>query len=265
MAVNFRRRSNGLCKVIDRLVGKPTLLMDNYNATEGGLFAATDRENDPGMIMIPDRGVFFEFVPREDHGKPNARRFALWEVEPHVDYSVVLTTSSGLFGYYIGDSIRFSSVLPHRMEFTGRMSGVLSLTQELTSFLEIERAVAGAAETEPCQIVEFAASSETDVGETAKGRYLLFVEFEKDPSDLGKFAAAFDQGLRTQNRVYREHRTQDVAILAPQVVPLSRGASKKFLKEMGATSVQHKFPRIVEDGRRDLLRTFARSPGEIRP
>ncbi len=245
-------------KIIDRLVGRPTILMDNYNATEGGLFSGTDRLDDPGMLMLPDRGVFFEFVPREEHGKPEARRFALWEVETGVDYSVALTTSSGLFGYLIGDAIRFSSVFPHRMEFTGRLSGVLSLTQELTSFIEIEKAVASAVEFAPCQIVEFAASSETDVGETAKGRYLLFIEFEKEPSDLAKFARAFDDGLCTQNRVYREHRAQDVAILAPAVVPLTKGATQQFLKQMGTTSVQHKFPRIVDGGRRDLLRTFAR-------
>ena len=86
----------------------------------------------------------------------------------------------------------------------------------------------------------------------------LFVEFEQNPVDLGKFAAAFDQGLRAQNRVYREHRTEDVAILAPEVVALPKGSSQKFLKEMGATSVQHKFPLIVEGSRRDLLRSLAR-------
>ncbi len=250
-------------QLIDHLVGQPTILMDNYNATEGGLFACTDRITESriaegGMLMIPDRGVFYELIPREEHGKPNARRFALWEAEPGVEYSVVLTTSSGLFAYTIGDSIRFTSVFPHRMEFTGRMSGMLSLTQELTSYIEIERAVAEAATSEPCQIVEFAASTEVGVDGTAKGRYLLFVEFEREPPSLEKFGVAFDAGLRGQNRVYREHRSQDVAILAPRVVRLPRGSSQRFLKEMGATTVQHKFPRIVDEGRRERLQALAR-------
>ncbi len=245
-------------QLIDRLVGQRTVLMDNYNATEGGLFACTDRLDEGGMLMIPDRGVFYELVPREEHGKPNARRHALWEAEPHTEYSVVLTTSSGLFAYTIGDSIRFTSVFPHRMEFTGRMSGMLSLTQELTSYVEIERAVEEAAAAEPCAIVEFAASTEVGVDATAKGRYLLFVEFERDPESLERFALAFDAGLRSRNRVYREHRTQDVAILAPRVVQLTRGATQRFFKEMGGTSVQHKFPRIVDERRRELLQALAR-------
>ncbi len=246
-------------KLVDERMGRPVVLMDNYNATEGGLFAATDRLGDPGMRMILDRGVFFELVPRAEHGAANARRVPLWEVEPGVEYSVVLTTSSGLFGYYIGDFIRFTSVFPHRMEFTGRTSGVLSLTQELTSHIEIERAVADAQKQQPCTIVEFAAGTEVGVDSSAKGRYLLFVEFERQPADLKAFAEAFDHGLRTQNRVYREHRNQDVAILAPAVLSLPKGSSQQFL-EATARSVQQKFPRIVDDRRRELLLSMVRSP-----
>jgi hypothetical protein len=246
-------------RLVDERVGRPVVLMDNYNATEGGLFSATDRLDDPAMLMIPDRGVFFELVRRAEHGAANATRIPLWAAEPDVEYSVVLTTSSGLFGYYIGDSIRFTSIFPHRMEFTGRMSGVLSLTQELTSHIEIERAVADAQKQQPCSIVEFAAGTEVGVDSSAKGRYLLFVEFERQPADLKAFAEAFDHGLRTQNRVYREHRNQDVAILAPAVLSLPRGTSQQFL-EATARSVQQKFPRIVDGRRRELLMSMARSP-----
>jgi hypothetical protein len=249
-------------KLIEDRIGHPVVLMDNYNATEGGFFAVTDRLGDPGLLMLPDRGVFFEFVPREQHGKADATRVPLWAVEPNVEYSVALTTSSGLFGYYIGDFVRFSSVYPHRMEFTGRTSGVLSVTQELTTSLEIERAVAEATRRNPCSIVDFAASSEVGVDETAKGRYLLYVEFEREPKDLKSFASAFDVGLCEQNRVYREHRTKDVAILAPTVLPLGLGSTRRFMDAMGQSpsqnGVQQKFPRIVDGRRRELLASFAR-------
>ncbi len=247
--------------LIAERVGHPVVLLDNYNATEGGFFACTDRLGDDGLLMIPDRGVFFEFVPRAEHGKPNARRLALWEVEPGVEYSVALSTSSGLFGYYIGDVIRFTQVFPHRLEFTGRTAGVLSVTQELTSSIEIERAVAHATKREPCSIVDFAASSEVGVDATAKGRYLLYVEFDRAPADLGAFATAFDKGLCEQNRVYREHRMKDVAILPPTVLPLGSGATRRFMDALGAggvQAVQQKFPRIVDGRRRELLASLAR-------
>jgi hypothetical protein len=247
--------------IIEDRVGRPVALMDNYNATEGGIFACTDSRHDASMLMIPDRGVFFEFVPREEHGKPNARRFPLWAVEPGVDYSVVVTTQSGLFAYYMGDFIRFESIFPHRIQFTGRASGVLSVTQELMTTSEVERAVTEAQRKEPSTIVDFSASSEVGVDGTAKGRYLLFVEFEpgKAPKNLAAFTEAFDRELCAQNRVYREHRAKDVAILAPVVFPLKQGATQQFAQALGLSGFQTKFPHIISDDRQKLLRSFVQS------
>lgn len=243
---------------IGRTSGPPVILMDNYNATEGGILAVTDDLRDDGMLLVPDRGVFFEFVPRGQHGKSDARRVPLWEVEVGSEYSVILTTSSGLFAYEIGDFVRFTSVFPHRIQFAGRASGVLSVTQELTTNLELEQAVARASERHPCTIVDFSASAEVGVNQTAKGRYLFFIEFDRAPADLAAFSAAVDEELCKLNRVYREHRTGDVAILQPIVTPLVSGATRKFMEALGQTSVQQKFPRIADERRRDVLRTFTR-------
>jgi hypothetical protein len=244
-------------KLIDERVGHTTVLVDNYNATEGGIFAATARLGDDSMMMIPDRGVFFEFVPRADHGKPNARRYALWEVEVDQEYSVVVTTSSGLFAYALGDFVRFTSIFPHHIKFTGRASGVLSLTQELTTAGEIDRATRYAFEATSSVPVDYAAAAEHGVDGTAKGRYVLFVEFSKSPASTQAFAEAFDRELCAANRVYREHRAGDVAILAPKVVPLVEGGTRRFMEALGQSSLQQKFPRILDDGRRTLMGTFA--------
>jgi len=243
--------------VIEARVGRPVVLMDNYNATEGGIFAVTDRIGEPGMLMVPDRGVFFEFVPAAEQGRPDARRLALWEVEPGEDYSIAVTTSSGLFAYLIGDLVRFSNVFPHRMEFVGRTSGVLSLTQELTSFVEIERAVEAAVRAASCSVVEFSAGAEVGVGGTGKGRYQIFVEFLQAPADPRRFAQAFDESLCAQNRVYREHRAQDVAILPPALFSLAPGGARRFMDELGRRSPQQKFPRVVENSKRDILVKYA--------
>lgn len=243
--------------VIDERMGKKTYLVDNYNATEGGIFAASDLVNDDAMLHLPDRGVFFEFVPREQHGRPDADRIPLWEVEADKDYSVVLTTTSGLFAYYIGDFVRFASVRPHYLQFAGRASGMLSVTQELTSYIEIENACHETVGKVPCRIVDFAASAEVGVDNTAKGRYVLFVEFEKDPANLDAFVHTFDQELCGQNRVYREHRKSNVAILPPRLVHLPKGSTRKFMQAMGQNSLQNKFPRIIDERRRDLLESLA--------
>lgn len=243
-------------RLIDERMGRHLALMDNYNATEGGIFAATDRFDDDALLVIPDRGVYFEFVPRGQEG-PGAPRVPLWHVQTGVDYSVALTTSSGLFAYEIGDYVRFSSVFPHRLRFSGRKSGVLSLTQELTTQGEIERAVAAAAEHSGATVIDFAAGPDVGVGGTAKGRYTFFVEFDRPPADRAAFARAVDGSLCDQNRVYREHRAGDVAILAPELVPLPRGATRRFMSQLGQTSVQNKFPHIVDQRKSELLRSLA--------
>ncbi|MBK7862404.1 MAG: GH3 auxin-responsive promoter family protein [Archangiaceae bacterium] len=243
-------------QIIEERMGRSITLMDNYNATEGGVFACTDSRVDTSMLMLADRGVFFEFVARAEHGKPDAKRVPLWDVEPGVDYSIAVTTQSGLFAYYMGDVVRFDSIFPHRLQFSWRTGGVLSVTQELTSSLEIERAVGEATRKQNTTVIDFAASSEVGINGTAKGRYLLFVEFEKAPKDLQAFSEAFDQELCAQNRVYREHRARDVAILAPVVLPLPTGSTKKFMEQLGLNNFQNKFPRIIGDDRRELLRKY---------
>lgn len=244
--------------VIAERVGGPVALMDNYNATEGGIFAVTDDLDAPGMRVIPDRGVYYEFVPREEYGRPDARRVPLWEVDRGAEYAVVVTTCSGLYAYALGDFVRFTNVFPHRLEFTGRASGVLSVTQELVTFLEVERAVAHAVAETRSATVEFACGADVGVEGTARGRYALFVEFERAPADLARFAAAFDAELQRQNRVYREHRAGEVAIVAPEVIALPRGAARRFAERIGRSGPQQKFPHIVDDEKRDVLRELAR-------
>ncbi len=243
--------------VIRARVGGEIPLMDNYNATEGGIFAVTDRLDGPGLRVIPDRGVFFEFVPRDEQGKPDARRVPLWQTERGGEYAVVVTTCSGLYAYAIGDFVRFTGVFPHRLEFTGRAAGVLSVTQELMTYLEIETAVTVAAAATRATLTEYACGADVGVDGTGKNRYVLFAEFDRAPEAPEAFRDAFDLELQRQNRVYREHRASAVAILAPEVVRLPRGAMRGFMEKIGRNGPQQKFPRIVDDAKRDVLREIA--------
>lgn len=246
--------------VIEERLGTPDFaLVDTYNATEGGIYACTDHAPLLGMLMIPDRGVFFEFVPIEERGSERPTRVPLWGVEPNRNYSIVVTTPSGLYAYELGDIVRFASVSPPRIEFAGRLAGCLSTTQELTTHVEIESAVQHALSQFPITAVDFAAGADVGVDGSSKSRYILFVEPEADTpiADPGAFVRAFDEGLQAANRVYREHRINDAAILPPQIVVLPPGTVPKFMATSGRTSVQTKFPRIVDDDGKALLRSLA--------
>lgn len=88
---------------------------------------------------------------------------------------------------------------------------------------------------------------------------MLFAEFSGDryPASPEAFIDAFDDGLCQENRVYREHRQNDTAILAPELVMLPTGSVKRFMEEAGSGSVQTKFPRILDDRRKQILRGYA--------
>lgn len=251
--------------IVRSLVGRDVTLVDTYNATEGGIYASSDFSGAHGMLMLPHRGTFFEFVPLEERERVSPTRVPLWAVEKDRAYSIVVTTTSGLYAYEVGDIVRFRSLRPLRIEFMGRLSGCLSLTQELTTHVEIERAVAYAIERCPCRTVDFGASADVGVKGGAKSRYVLFAEFDEgaEPSDLHAFGAAFDEGLAAQNRVYKDHRAGDVAILAPRVVPLTRGGAKRFLDETTRGNVQGKFPRILDEAKKTKLLAHARSHTEV--
>jgi hypothetical protein len=241
----------------ERMGTSDFVLVDTYNATEGGIFAATDHSGERGMLMIPDRGVFFEFVPVEDVDDPWPRRVPLWEVEKDRLYAIHVTTPSGLYSYRLGDIVRFPSLDPLRIEFAGRLSGCLSTTQELTTHVEIQRAVEAALSATGTKSVDYGAAADVGVEGTSRSRYVVFVEFHGEPpADRQAFADAFDRGLCEQNRVYREHRNDDVAILRPELVVLPPGSVKRFMADIGNRSVQTKFPRILDDDRKKLLRSY---------
>jgi hypothetical protein len=242
--------------LITSLVGRDDVtLVDSYNATEGGIYATSDYTGEPGMLMLPHRGTFFELVPVEAINAPDPPRVPLWSVEKDRLYAIVVTTSSGLFAYKLGDIVRFPSTDPLRIEFVGRLSGCLSLTQELATHADVEQAVSHAVATCRCTTVDFAAAGDVGVDGTTKSRYLLFVEFGTDPADLDAFATAFDEGMRNVNRVYREHR--GVALLAPTVIPLERGGANRFMEEITRGNFQGKFPRILDEARTKVIRAYA--------
>ena len=239
--------------IADR-VGAELPIVDHYNSTEAGLVACADRLDGDELLMVPDRGTFYEFVERGSGG----RRVPLWEVETDRDYAVIISTPSGLLGYALGDVVRFTSVSPHRVKIVGRVSGGLSPVHEVTSESMIEAAVLAACAQTGAATIELTSAADEPSGAGGKSRYRFFVEFARAPASIAEFTRTLDDELKKQNVLYGVYRVNDVLLLPPEVVSLPPGASARFMNALGPRSVQQKFPRTLDRARRAVLeRTLA--------
>ena len=238
------------------LVGKPIRYTDTYSASEGGMLAVQDARDAPGMLPLLDRSTFFEFVPHEELGRADARRLAAAEVEPGVDYAVVLTTDSGIVSYLVGDLVRFESVRPLRMVFAGRIAHTLNAFGEHVSGGELERAVAHAAARTDAAVSEFAVGVRYPSPGQPMGGHCYAVEFHRAPGDVDAFATAIDDALQRGNEDYATHRSY--GMLAPVVEALPPGTFLAFLQRRGKIGGQHKMPRVLDDAQ---LRELTARPG----
>ncbi len=218
-----------------------------YPASEGYIAAQDHRS---GLLrLIVDHGVFFEFVPVEDLDSPYPARHTLADLEPGVNYAVVLTTGAGLWSYVLGDTVIFESRRPPLLRFSGRTKYFLSAFGEHLISEEVERAVTAAATATGCAVVDFHVGPvfANDPGTPDRHRYL--VEFAGQVPDLARFAEELDAVLMRLNEDYQAHRQGDLTMRMPEIVHMRRGGFTDWMRAQGKLGGQHKVPRMDNSGK----------------
>jgi hypothetical protein len=242
-----------------RLVGDGVAFQDLYAASEGFIAAEDPRH---GLLrLIPDHGIFFEFVPLEEMGKTRPTRHTAADIVPGIQYAVILTTCAGLWSYILGDTICFERCEPPLLRFTGRTRQFLSAFGEHLIGEEVEQAVASAARTTGAEIFDFHVGPLFPRANGLPGRHRYLIEFAREPADLDTFARALDDSLCQSNEDYRSHRTGDLTMLTPEVVVVPCGGFATWMRSCGKLGGQHKVPRLASDGRltADLFQFFERT------
>jgi GH3 auxin-responsive promoter len=207
---------------IEARLGRHVPYFDVYNATEGGIMGVQDRMHDGAMRLLPDAGVFYEFVPLAELQTDNPRRLSMWEVEVGEVYALAVSTPSGLFAYILGDCLRFVTTFPHRFVFEGRTKAFLNVCGEHVSQAELERAVAAACVGQGVVLTDFSVLAQVSASGIASHTYLIECE---GPGSAEKMAEAIDVEVGRNNEDYRTHRSSALSLAAPRVVLLPRGAS----------------------------------------
>lgn len=219
--------------------------METYNASEG-FFGVQNDPADLSMLLLTNLGVFYEFIPLEDVGKPNPTAVPLWEVEPGRNYAMVISTTSGLWRYQIGDTVKFTSLNPYKFFISGRTKSFINAFGEELIVDNAEKGLAAACAETGAEVAEYTAAP---IFMDAKGKcsHQWVIDFRKEPADLNRFSTTLDHALQKINSDYEAKRYKDITLQPLQIVKAPHGIFDLWLKNKGKLGGQHKVPRLCND------------------
>lgn len=240
-------------KLLDS-IGRPIQMIETYPASEG-FIAYQDLHPTEGLLLLTNAGIFYEFIPMEDYGNPEARRLDITEVELNKNYALILSTNAGLWAYDIGDTVKFVSLDPPRIVVTGRTKHYISAFGEHVIVEEIEKALLKATFEHNCLVTEFTVAPMVSPTE-GKPYHEWFVEFVVEPNSLEAFAKTIDQTLQETNAYYKDLITG--SILRPLIVTsIKKDGFINYMKSIGKLGGQNKVPRCSNHRRiADQLREW---------
>jgi hypothetical protein len=190
-------------------------------------------------------GIFFEFVPAAEIHNENPTRLSLHEVKLGENYALIINSNAGLWGYNLGDTVKFVSLNPYRIVVTGRTKHFISAFGEHVIGEEVEYSMLKAAETENVRVTEFTVAPFVSEGE-GKSYHEWFVEFENKPGDLQAFAKKLEENLRSKNVYYDDLISGN--ILRPlKLTPVRKNGFIDYMKSIGKLGGQNKVPRLSND------------------
>jgi hypothetical protein len=232
-------------KKIFESIGRPVASIETYPASEG-FIAYQNSQEDEGLLMLLDSGIFFEFIPADEFHSDNPRRLSIHEVETGVNYALVINSNAGLWGYSIGDTVKFVSKYPHRLLVTGRIKHFISAFGEHVIGEEVEKAMRLTCERYPeTEIVEFTVAPQVNPDEGLP-LHEWYVEFSQFPRDLEGFEKELDLHLQKLNTYYDDLISGSI-LRKLQVKPLKPNAFRDYMKSQGKLGGQNKVPRLAND------------------
>ncbi len=229
---------------IKKYINMPFDVLETYPSTEG-FIAFQNSIEERGMQLVLNNGIFFEFVTLSELGQINAKRVSLKDVKCGVTYALVLNTNAGLWGYIIGDTVRFKTVFPHRIEITGRITQYISAFGEHVTVEETDQSIAETAAVHQVSIVEYTVAPNIKSDGTIP-YHEWFIEFGQLPDDIDAFSKCLQDKICRRNYSYND-AVEKKAIDHLKITLVESGGFEKYLSESGKTGWQQKIPHLKND------------------
>ncbi|HIB36747.1 GH3 auxin-responsive promoter family protein [Mesonia sp.] len=228
----------------ENLIGRKVPSIELFPASEG-FFAYQDKQDEKGMLLRLNSGIFYEFIKADDFFSENPQRLTIGEVETNVNYVMVISTNAGLWAYNLGDTVMFTSTKPYRVIVSGRIKHFTSAFGEHVIAKEVEAAMSEATKEFNFQIAEFTVAPQINPKEGLP-YHEWFIEFEKEPESLPKLSAFLDRRLQEQNSYYKD--LIEGNILKPLVIStVQKEGFQQYMKSIGKLGGQNKIPRLAND------------------
>ena len=228
----------------ENLIGRKVDSIELFPASEG-FFAFQDVQNEKGMLLLLNSGIFYEFVKTADFFNENPLRYTIGEVEIGVNYVLIISTNAGLWAYNIGDTVQFTSIKPYRIVVSGRIKHFISAFGEHVIGKEVEQAIEQATFGTAIRINEFTVAPQISP-EIGLPYHEWFIEFENLPEDESIFIAAIEKSMRSQN-VYYDDLIQGNVLQSLKIRKVAKNGFQNYMKSIGKLGGQNKIPRLSND------------------
>jgi len=232
-------------KRFEELIGKSIPSVELYPASEG-FISFQDSQDEEGMLLVLNEGIFYEFIKADDFFKDDRERISLKDIELGVNYAIILNTNAGLWGYNLGDTIKFVSKNPYRIIVTGRIKHFTSAFGEHVIAEEVEFAIQQGLKGFDAQIVEFTVAPQVNPKEGELPYHEWFIEFSKKPNDMKAFIAKMDLLLQQKNPYYADLLKGNI-LQCLKISIIKEGGFTSFMKSRGKLGGQNKIPRLSND------------------
>ncbi|MGZ3757967.1 MAG: GH3 auxin-responsive promoter family protein [Mucilaginibacter sp.] len=219
--------------------------IETYPASEG-FIAFQDSQKDKGLLLLVNSGIFYEFIPAEEYFNETPTRISLKDVELNKNYALILNTNAGLWGYSIGDTVKFVSKNPYKIMVTGRIKHYISAFGEHVIGEEVEQALMSVANAEGVDVIEFTVAPQVNPAKGELPYHEWFIEFGNQPIDLKAFSLKVDNALQKKNIYYLDLIAGN--ILQPLVIQsVEKDTFINYMRREGKLGGQNKVPRLSND------------------
>lgn len=228
----------------EELIGGSIDVIELYPASEG-FIAFQNSQQDDGLLLNVDSGIFFEFIKADEYFNENPRRYTIENVEIGVNYALILSNNAGLWGYSIGDTVKFTSLDPPKIRVTGRIKHFTSAFGEHVIAEEVERAMSDAVKRFNLKVNEFHVAPQVSP-DSGLPFHEWFVEWDEVPSNLSEIELYIDQRMMELNVYYKDLITGSV-LRTLVITNVSKGGFANYMRSQGKLGGQNKIPRLAND------------------